>query len=404
MTSTDVVDRSQRPRILYLQTATNPVMGADAWVLVQLVRHLDRSSHDVQAACHRAIDGVETPVYSQLADLADIEVFHCDLGPELSYASGRQKLLAVVRSAVAFRSIATLAWRTRRSRVQLIHAGDRPRDAFVAVVVARMTGAISIVHVHQVLNPWWTRLLRWSVEHADVVLGVSEFVSASLRDGGVEPSRVRTLPNAIDPEHWKRGGDATRRTVRAELGIGNDAPVVITVCRLMPSKGVAELVRALAAVHRSVSDAVLIVAGTDVTGGAYSDELNELIREHGLGEAVHLLGRRSDVADLMDAADVFAMPSRGEPFGLVYLEAMAKELPVVALRDGGALEIVVDGDTGLLSDPDDGPALADHLVALLTDRERRVEMGRRGRARLESEFTLAQQAAAAAALYRELTG
>ena len=104
----------------------------------------------------------------------------------------------------------------------------------------------------------------------------------------------------------------------------------------MPSKGVAELIRALAAARRSVPDAVLVVAGSDVTGGAYSAELNELIHQLELDGAVHLLGRRNDVADLMEAADVFAMPSRGEPFGLVYLEAMAKELPVVALPPDGA--------------------------------------------------------------------
>ena len=96
-------------------------------------------------------------------------------------------------------------------------------------------------------------------------------------------------------------------------------------------------------------------------------ELAALADELGVDDSVVFTGRRSDVARLMAAADVFAMPSLEEPFGLVYLEAMAMRLPVVALDSGGTPEVVEHGRSGLLSAPGDIDALAANIVELLSD-------------------------------------
>ncbi len=107
---------------------------------------------------------------------------------------------------------------------------------------------------------------------------------------------------------------------------------------------------------------------------------------------------------LMAAADVFAMPSVGEPFGLVYAEAMAMELPVVALDSGGTPEVVQHGTTGLLSAPGNLDALADNLSRLLADPDRRHRMGMNGRHRVETEFTSARMAADVAHVYQAVLG
>jgi glycosyltransferase involved in cell wall biosynthesis len=105
----------------------------------------------------------------------------------------------------------------------------------------------------------------------------------------------------------------------------------------------------------------------------------------------------------MAAADIYAMPSFGEPFGLVFLEAMAMQLPVVALNSGGAAEVVEHGTTGLLSDPGDIGALSKHLLALIGDPGRRELMGINGRRRVEEHFTTARMASDTALVYEQLT-
>jgi glycosyltransferase involved in cell wall biosynthesis len=105
----------------------------------------------------------------------------------------------------------------------------------------------------------------------------------------------------------------------------------------------------------------------------------------------------------MAAADLFAMPSLGEPFGLVYLEAMAMGLPVVALDSGGTPEVVEHGVTGLLSQPGDASQLTTNLLTLLADPERRKNMGDAGRRRVEAYFATPRMAADTSAVYQRLT-
>ncbi len=399
--STDVTIDEPRRRVLFIQTSGDPVLGADAAVLLAIIEHLDRRTHDVHVACRRTSGGEVTPFWKEASRLDEVSVVHCDLGPELSMRSGADKLRAAARTGLAVVSLARLAVRIRRRGIRIVHAGDRPRDALAAVLLGRLTGAVSVVHVHQVHSEWWTRLLRWTVQRADVLVPVSEFVGASLVAAGIEPERVRPVLNAVDVDRWVPTGRGPR--VRAELGVAPDAPVVLTACRLFPAKGVAELLRAFAGVRARVPGAQLLVAGRDVSPEAeYAAELERLADELGVADAVHFLGHRSDVPDLMDAADVFALPSLGEPFGLVYVEAMSMGVPTVALAHGGALEIIDHGVTGLLAEPGDVQGLEDHLVALLESPESRAEMGRRGRASVEARFSTERQAQDVARLYASL--
>jgi glycosyltransferase involved in cell wall biosynthesis len=130
--------------------------------------------------------------------------------------------------------------------------------------------------------------------------------------------------------------------------------------------------------------------------------LERQAEELGVAENVIFLGHRSDVARLMAAADIFTMPSLEEPFGLVFLEAMAMKLPVVALSSGGTPEVVVHGTTGLLSGPGDSVRLGEHLAALIRDPALRRRMGTAGRQRVELYFTTTRMAADSAMVYERL--
>jgi glycosyltransferase involved in cell wall biosynthesis len=120
-----------------------------------------------------------------------------------------------------------------------------------------------------------------------------------------------------------------------------------------------------------------------------------------LTDRVRLLGFRDDVRSIMAAGDVFVLPAKAEPFGLVLVEAMALGKPVIATRAGGPLDIVVPGATGLLVEPGSSAELAEAILALLADAAEREAMGARGRERYEQVFTVDRMAGAMAAVYRQ---
>jgi glycosyltransferase involved in cell wall biosynthesis len=179
--------------------------------------------------------------------------------------------------------------------------------------------------------------------------------------------------------------------------------VVLTVCRLSPEKGPLELVEAIARLRDQGREAKLLIAGVDLWPNQwYAAELEALIRRRGLLGEVLLLGWRDDVPKLMAAADVYAMPSTGEPFGLVFAEAMAMKLPVLGLDDGGTPEVVEHGRTGLLSGHGDIDALAANLAQLLDDPDLGKQFGEQGRQRVEAKFTTERMARDVAKVYRRI--
>lgn len=153
-------------------------------------------------------------------------------------------------------------------------------------------------------------------------------------------------------------------------------------------KGHEQLIESWPQVIAAVPDAVLVIAGD----GDDAPRLRALAASSGVGATIRFTGFiPPDALDaLYRTAAVFAMPSRAEGFGLVYLEAMARRLPCVGSVHDAARDVIVDGETGLLVDQDRPGALSAALVSLLTDETMRVRMGERGEARLRGEFTAAR--------------
>ncbi|SDG84981.1 phosphatidylinositol alpha-1,6-mannosyltransferase [Sinosporangium album] len=227
-------------------------------------------------------------------------------------------------------------------------------------------------------------LLRRIGEHADTVTYLGEYtrrrLSAVIRDEAL----VRLAPG-VDTRAFRPGAGGAR--VRAALGLG-DAPVVVCVSRLVPRKGQDTLIRAWPLVRRAVPDAVLLLVGD----GPYRRTLERMVAARGLGEAVRFTGpvAWSALPACFDAGDVFAMPCRTrlsgidvEGLGIVYLEASATGLPVVAGRSGGAPDAVLPGTTGLLVDGTSATEVASALTELLADPAAARRMGERGRAWVE---------------------
>ncbi|MEV7970582.1 glycosyltransferase family 4 protein [Sphaerisporangium sp. NPDC088356] len=223
--------------------------------------------------------------------------------------------------------------------------------------------------------------------HADAITYLGDYTRERLARV-MPPARLVRLAPGVDTEVFRRGAGGAE--VRMSLGIG-DRPVVVCVSRLVPRKGQDTLVRCWPAVLREVPDAVLLLVG----GGPARAALEQAISSGGLNDSVIVTGSVpwNSLPGYYDAGDVFAMPCRTrhggldvEGLGIVYLEASATGLPVVAGASGGAPDAVRDGETGVVVDGEDPAAVASALIALLKDPARAREMGERGRAWIEREW------------------
>ncbi|EHN73576.1 glycosyltransferase family 4 protein [Streptomyces coelicoflavus] len=234
------------------------------------------------------------------------------------------------------------------------------------------------------------QLLRRIGESTDTITYLGEYTRSRIA-GALTPAaaaRMVQLPPGVDEKtfHPASGGDE----VRARLGL-TDRPVVVCVSRLVPRKGQDTLIRALPRILAAEPDAVLLIVG----GGPYEKDLRRLATETGVAASVHFTGPVpwSELPAHYGAGDVFAMPCRTrrggldvEGLGIVYLEASATGLPVVAGDSGGAPDAVLDGETGWVVHGNDPNESADRITALLADPDLRRRMGERGRSWVEEKW------------------
>jgi glycosyltransferase involved in cell wall biosynthesis len=394
--------------VLFLQSQA--FFGADSAVQAQLMRHLDRRDVEVHCACTATeADDPRMTAARRIKEIPDLHVRMTDFGHSMYGRPLSVRVKGGVAAMAAGAHGLGLIRYMKREHIRIVHGTEKPRDAFGGVWLARLAGAKSVIHMHVGYGEWLNPRVRWALGTADAIVGVSHFVAQGLIAAGYRADRVFAVHNSLDltDETWHRLAD--RASVRASLGIDANAPVIVIASRLFRWKGHHDLVDALATMRTDVPEVRLVIVGEDDPranpgGGSYRMQLASRIAELGLERHVIFTGFRTDVADLMAAADVFSQPSAEEPFGMVYLEAMAARRPVVAYRSGGAPEVVVDGETGFLVDRGDISALASSLLRLLRDADLRRKFGEAGRRRVELVFPPSRSAAAMLEVYRTVAG
>lgn len=292
---------------------------------------------------------------------------------------------------------------------------------FAGCIAAPLTGARLILTTHSLEphRPWKAEQLGtaynatlWvegtAYRNAHGVIAVSEAMKQDVQQlYDVDPGRVRVIHNGIDPDEYSRRPDPT---TLLRLGIDPHRPIVLFVGRITRQKGILHLVRAIP--QLAAGTQVVLCAGAPDTP-EIGEEMASLVQQARLESAAEItwipeMLPRADTVTLYSHADVFVCPSVYEPFGIINLEAMACETPVVASAVGGIPEIVVDGETGTLvhfaaeggdsAEPADPAAfqraLADGINALLADDARRSAMAAAARARVLAQFSwrsIAQQ-------------
>lgn len=240
-------------------------------------------------------------------------------------------------------------------------------------------------------------LYRRTMRRTDTVAAVCEAARARFAQQGVRPrGQLLAVPNGIRTGLFSCASDERRIALRNVLRLAPGTRIVGTVGRLNPVKDQATLLRAFARAHAAFANSALVLVGD----GALRATLGTQAATLGIGDAVRFLGDRSDVRQLLQGFDVFALSSLSEGYSMALLEACASGLPIVATDVGGNREIVVDGHNGVLVEAGREDRLADALLALLQAPEHATRMGLTGRGWALREASIEAMALRYASLYR----
>jgi glycosyltransferase involved in cell wall biosynthesis len=378
--------------------------------------------------------------------------FPPDVGGEASYAAGLARGLASLgvevkillpRKGVAYDAvpgcqILEAAWRGRRpfgvgSFLLQAHAAVSRMVERREIDVVHITfdypsipvpspgvgvpQVVTVHHLHSLESPSGTGTLEkaasWArraylsfveallARQASMVVAVSGYTQKSVwKVLGVEPSKVRLIPNGIDEQKFSSATDRGR--LRRRFGLGN-SDVILYIGRLEEAKGLRTLVRAFSRTKKVVPGVMLLIVGSGPD--AFVRALKGEVEALGVQESVRFAGRieSEEVPEAYALSRFLVLPSAMEGFGLSVLEAMMAGKPCVGTRVGALPELLVDGETGLLVGPGDEEGLSTAMSRLAGSREECEAMGAAGRRRA-SPYTVAGMAHETLRAYEEVTG
>jgi glycosyltransferase involved in cell wall biosynthesis/ribosomal protein S18 acetylase RimI-like enzyme len=294
----------------------------------------------------------------------------------------------------------------RRERYTLVHT-HTSKAGFIGRLAAWLAGVPAIVHtVHgfafheqspATVRMFYTRLERMAARWCDRIVSVSQFHRGwALELGICGPAQIEAIPNGITPQ--ARKVTLERGTLRRNLGVGDQELFILSVARLAPDKGLANLIEAAAILRPGERKFHVVIAG-DGPGRA---QLERLVRKLGLSDLVTFLGFRQDVDQLLTAADLVVLPSLREGLSISLLEAMAAAKPIIATSIGSHRELVSQGEIARLVPPADPKTLAVAILQLASDPARMASLGASARALFESRYTEERMLNEYRRVYRDL--
>jgi len=279
----------------------------------------------------------------------------------------------------------------------LIHTHLIHADLY-GTLAARLAGVPVVVSTKHGYNPWrakwfYAYLDRLASLFQNRIITISDALASWLVEvEGLRREKLSTIHYALDV-------DSFSSSTTADPPLKVSPPVIGTIGRLIHQKGVHVLLQAFAMCAKRHPTISLLVVGD----GPERSNLENLTEQLGLVDRVHFLGYRSDVPGILSYVDIFALPSFGEGFGLVLLEAMASSKPVVATDVMSIPEIVQEGKTGLLVPAQDVSALAQALETLIGNPELRDRFGKAGFQRVKEKFAVERMVRKTIKVYQEVS-
>jgi len=259
-----------------------------------------------------------------------------------------------------------------------------------------VTNIVGMTQGHETgwaMTPGTRQALRKIGNDTDYLTYISEYTHKKIAKA-LSPSaaaRMRRIVPGVDSTEFSPDNLSSGNQLRTELG-WIDRPVIVCVSRLMARKGQDELIRALPIIQQTAPNASLIIVGD----GPYRKDLERLVKKLGLENFVHLTGKvsKTELSKWYAAGDIFAMPCRTrmggwdvEGLGIVFLEGSATGLPVIVGDSGGAVDAVIDGETGFLVDGTNTAEIADRIAYFFANPDVAKNMGEAGRNWVTQEWT-----------------
>ncbi len=348
-------------RILFPFTAKS--IGGSHFSTLNLIRNLDRHKFEPHIVLHRS--GLFAEYLRDHGIPHHVVPFRC-------YASVRRKRSHLVEVA---RTAPPLTYYIIKNGIDIVHTNDS-RTHHSWAMPARLAKKKFIWHLRSNEFRNSNKFIRMA-QRADQIVCVSEFIRESLPASLREHSRVIYNPFDIKSEPPDR--EAARKALLDELGCSQDTAIVGFFANFLERKRPGVFVEAAGRISsRFDRPLVFVMFGEDRTG--VSTQLGERAAQLGIGVQLRLMGFRSPVEPLMAGCDVLLIPALDEPFGRTPVEATLVGTPLVAVKSGGHVEYIKDGETGILAEPDDPESIADNALYLLNNPDvgrRMVEQGRR---------------------------
>ena len=369
-------------------TSSRSIAAADEPIVVaQVVRSLDTGGQEV--LCARLVERLDSRRHRPLVVALQEGGWLADRLTEQGFE------VACLGAPEGWHpgTVLRLAEWLRERRVRVVHCHNRKALMYggLASLLAPQSRLVYTKHGASHWDGGPTALLgRLLMRRARAVVAVSDDIARGVTAGQwASKHTLHTILNGVDleqfapaPQAMSVGTSPDRDAIRWELGLSGT--VIGTVARLSPEKDQANLLRAFALTARECPEARLLIVGD----GPLRGSLEELAGELSIRERTTFLGERKDIPRLLQAMDLFTLPSLTEGTSLTLLEAMATGLPVVATAVGGTPEVVADGSTGLLVPASQPEALARAFGELLRAPERRSELGQAGRAVVAARYSM----------------
>lgn len=296
-------------------------------------------------------------------------------------------------------AVASFARVILRERIDIVNAHGS-KDGWSAGIAARLLGK-KVVRSRHVANPirahFFGRLVYGPL--CDVIVTTSESIKRGMAERGVDIKKIISVPTGVDTRRFNPGVEKGR--LRAELGIGVDAPLVGMVAVMRGDKGPDVFVKAAESAASVLPDAVFVMVGD----GWMKDKLEDMVSASPFRERIRLLGYRRDVPAILADLDVFCLPSlipEGVPQAV--LQAHAMKCPVIASDIGGVNEVAVGGRTALCVPPGDPDALAGAMRKLIGDKPLSERLAEEGHRLVQDKYTLNGMLDRMDGVYRSLLG
>lgn len=393
-------------KILFINHVSR--VGGAEMSMLEMLEHLDRDRYVPIVACPPG------GMLSDRLDGLDVHVERCNITRFKRNESVFKRAVGLLRYIAA---VYVLSRIVARHGIGIIHANSTNAQLYGGVVAA-LCRISSIWHVRDlvplgIVGRILYRLSTRIVVPSEAVqreiegyrgrrdrsgsgrISVKRDASAGggAATGGTMPGKVFKIHSGIDMDRWRGGKaecDEAGASFRTKLGVDSGALLVGMVAQFVEWKGHRHFIEAARRVDAAVPESVFIIVGEDLYGDdpRYGEELRRLSREMGIQQKTVFTGYVDDIVPVMRDLDLLVLPSSGEPFGRVIVEAMAAGKAVISTDTGGPPEIIQHGVTGLLVAPGDPGAIADAIISLLRDPELRNKMGEAGRKRAGEHFDI----------------